>query len=238
MGLAGDAEQLFTAECRSAAEAAQLVTRLNRWSELAGLQPFDLGPLKPGIVYTLKGPQGPGRVRLDNRDDVYFDPAAVDGVTLKQGSRVLVGEVRTDGALDVDFMFGSRLQAGRVSAFPTAQPTKAAALAPEAREKLMGVAGPALGGWNAARKVRTERPRKVALAMGDLVYGFGAGIHLYLGVAPSQRRGADELPLVSYLPLLSSKLTLVATGDDSCMWGMCEAIPARLREGLEKAFGL
>ncbi len=216
---------------RSPAEAKR---RLDAWARLAldaGFTELELPPGRFGVVSTLETPTGPGRIRLDGPEDVYFDSPPAGPLPLRIGQRVLVQGVRTDPRLDVEYMAGSKLRARSVLAFPRPRWNQHLAPGADARAQrlLARLSGKALLGHQ-----RRARPLPKDVPCGALIFAFEKGIHrfLKLGHLP------DVGTVVWYEPVLTATFQRQGAPPLSCIPEFCERLPPALVRELESRLGL
>lgn len=217
-------------KCRSAAEAARMVGTWSRWALEAGFAEVPIGAGTLGILFHLEAPLGPGRVRDDEGRNVYFDADACAASSLKQGQRVVLEGVKRNPRLEVAFMFDSKLQAKRLVASPVPVWSRFKAtpdLDAKTRERLLVLAGPAIGGCQERKGTLAKTP------IGSLIFAYERGVHRLL----KRDKGADAYFVFSEA-VLTSKLTRAVSTTQLQVEKFCAPIPAALRRELEQRLGL
>lgn len=218
----------------SAKAAGKAAEAWARWSTDWGYAEvfYDAGETA-GIVRGLEGPRGPGRVRTDSREDVYFAEGAASELDLEVGDRVLVRGIRAKARPAAKFMFGSKLACESVRAFPEprwSQWRAAPELPEKTRRALQKLAGPGIAGEESSEGGRRRPLGK--LAPGALIYSYEKGVHRFLSKEP----GKDGL--VYSEPVLDSKLGRQSFRVLECLAEFCEPLPKRFRRELERHLGL
>src|SRR5207237_393540 len=133
----------------------------------------------PGVLYYFQGERGPGRIRVDGNlaDEVYFSAAANELPKCRVGQRVMVHGIHENPRLDGDFMFGSRSEVERVTAFPEPD-WKRFEPPPEMkageRKALMKMAGDAILGK------RSAGGKPGDFRCGDYIFAYEKGVHRFL----------------------------------------------------------
>jgi hypothetical protein len=231
VGRASEGETTFTIRCRSTGEARRTAETWARRALEAGFAEVELPAGIPGVVRTLEGPSGPGRVRIDACKDVYFAVEACGVAKLRIGQRVVAQGVQRSPGLKVDYLFGSKLEARRVLEFPRIDPRRCMP-APDpgarARRTLVTLAGPAILGHQ-----RRAKPL-IAAAAGDLIFAYEKGIHRFLkfGRLPGTGR------VVFHEAVLTSGFARQASPVLTCAPEFCETLPASLKRAIEAQPGL
>lgn len=229
IGRGGEDEDRFTIRCRSAKAAESLSDVWSRWALGAGYAEVELPAGELGVVAALESPQGPGRIRLDRREDVQFLKSKA--LALQVGSRVLVTGVHDVKNLRASYMFNSTLRAKGVAAFPTPKWSEfPAAAEPSAaiRKSLGRIAGAAILG-----KIEKKGAFPRGLVPGALIYSYEKGVHRFLSSGGSK----DEYYVTSE-PVLTSNFRRQSGPPAACISYYCTPIPSRLSREIGKHFGL
>jgi hypothetical protein len=212
---------------RSAAEAARAGEKWAHRFRCAGFSGFEIPKgCAPGIVYSVQGPGGPGRVRVDGSEDVLYPAGTAEGLKLKVGLRVMVEGIRTASGRPPDFMFGSKRVAKRLLPFP--KPVLSPIVVPElrasVRRELAALAGPGLNGHQRfPEKLRGAKP-------GDLIFSYEKGVHRFICAKPA----ADVDEIVYYEPLFTSDFKLQSGWVLQCIRDFCAPLPPKLVARLER----
>ncbi len=181
---------------------------------------------------TLEAPSGPGRIRLDGPDDVYFDTDAAAPLSLRIGQRIVAQGVREDPRLRVPYMAASKLRARRVLEFPRVQweqsPIRPGADS-RAQTLLARMSGQALLGHQ-----RRARPLPKDVPCGALIFAFEKGIHRFLKFG----RVRDVGTVVFYEPVLTAAFQRQVAPPLTCIPEFCERVPPELARELEQRLGL
>jgi hypothetical protein len=231
IGTSGYSTTLVSVKYPSARAAQRAAGVWARWALEAGYAEVALGACIPGVLSTLKGPGGPGRVRTDEPEDVYFAAGAAVAPALAVGQRVLLEGVRRRPGLEVDFMFGSDFEARRVLPFPETKWSRFSARPDpdeRTRRSLLALAGDAIGGH-----ARRARPLADARC-GSLIYAYEKGIHRFLKTGRLKGVGA----VVFHEAVLTSALKRQSSPVLECIPAFCELVPEKLAAQLERHNGL
>lgn len=172
-GCAGDQRCLTRIKCKSAREASALAEQWATFALLGGLSEFSIDDFIPGRVSSLEPLQG-GRVRTDDNRDIFISNELVEAQSLKQGMRVLVGEIGKSKRNKKEFMFKSPWRAGAVRRFPKALKSsiKPKSLNAATKSKVKKQIGKRLLGAD-----NHEGNKKQKFQLGDLVLGYYGGIY-------------------------------------------------------------
>lgn len=235
IGQAGEGDHRFTVTAKSPAAAEKELERWSQWALDAGYALVALpAGVRLGVVATTESPRGPGRIRLDERDDVLFTGAPFD---VAAGDRVMVEGVHRGAKRVPDFMFGSRLRAKRVLAFPKVD-WKAFPLKPippaGVRARLAKKAGkPLLGKWTWEDEPEGPVFPK-GVKPGDLIFAYEKGVHRFLRYAGTKRGGM----LVTSEPVLTSTFERTSFMPSDAMESFCKPLPAALAREISRLYGL
>jgi hypothetical protein len=234
IGRAAEDVKTMSMKHRSPVEAKR---RMDAWARLAidaGFTELKLPFGKLGSVFRLEKPEGPGRIRLDGGDDVYFDTRPAGPLPLRKGQRVLVQNVRTDPRLEIEYMSWSKLRAGSVLAFPKPewnQHRPRPGADPETRKLLSRLAGWAIRAEDQER----AQPLPADVPCGALIYASKKGIHRFL---KRTGPGVTGMVLVLHEPVLTTTFQRKVGRPESSFPEYCERVPPELVRELEARMGL
>ena len=231
MGMGGEWDKRISIRCRSAADAKRVSGIWSTWALDAGYAEVALPAGVLGVIATLESPSGPGRIRLDHREDVQLLETKTLGA-LEVGDRVIVTGVHRVPGLRARYMFGSTLRARGIARFPEtkwsafkAKPEPGAAM----KKSLERIAGAAIAG-------KTERATAFQkdCRPGALIYTYEKGVHRFLRHGGTKRGGLYVLSE----PVLTSNFRRTSGPPSDCISSFCAPIPVRLAREISRRYGL
>jgi hypothetical protein len=230
IGEASSGETHIACRHQSNTAALKAATQWMQWAREVGYAEIDLPEGIPGVVFRVDGQKGPGRIRIDTAENVYFDIDSVAAPRLKMNQRVVVQDIHRRRGPPIDFMFGSKLEAGRVIAFPEpkwSHVERKADLSQKVRDGLMRSSGEALSGHR-SRDTAFDNAR-----CGDLIFAFEKGVHRFLKFG---RLPDGSAPAVLYEAVLTSNFKRCSTPILYCHSKFCELVPEELKAQINHHF--
>lgn len=226
-GRASDTQSEVEVRFNSTKECGKMANNWLMWYKSFGYKEVAFTEGVPGVLYYFESQDGPGRVRIDGGANVYFPKGGIQFKSPKQGQRVLVHQIKKDPRLNVDFTFGSKYVATKLTSFPktSSKIDKEITFSEVERKSLTQLYGSLMMGHE-KHSQRLTKPY-----CGDFIFAFEKGVHRFLKF--------DKIPdvgkVVVYEPCFTSNFKSQSGWVTYCIPDFCAHIPRELSQKISKA---